>query len=99
MSNISTALYIAIVTQGNAPIPSNPISYTGGSVTLQVGTITSTTVPRMNGDFSDPLTKTPYNYSIFNSSRYYQIGIDFENSLSYNTNPHSPLALWERGWE
>lgn len=39
----------------------------------------------MSGDFTDPVTKAPYNYSVFGNGLYYQIGIDFENPLSYHT--------------
>ncbi|MDD2916256.1 MAG: prepilin-type N-terminal cleavage/methylation domain-containing protein, partial [Candidatus Gracilibacteria bacterium] len=85
MANIGKALDMMIVTQGNAPIPTSAVSYTGGSVTLFIGTVTSTTIPRMNGDFSDPLTRSPYNYSVFGNGLYYQLGIDFENPLSYHT--------------
>lgn len=83
MSNITQAIELAVVTQGNAPIPTGAVSYTGGSVTLQMGTVTNTTLPRMSGDFSDPVTKAPYNYSVFGNGNYYQLGIDFENPLSY----------------
>ncbi|MDD2916901.1 MAG: type II secretion system protein, partial [Candidatus Gracilibacteria bacterium] len=85
MANIGKAIDLAIIQQGSAPIPTSAVSYTGGSVTLQMGTVTSTTVPRMNGDFSDPLTRSPYNYSVFGNGLYYQLGIDFENPLSYHT--------------
>lgn len=85
MSNITQSIELLVVTQGNAPIPTNPINYTGGSVTIQAGTITNATLPKMSGDFTDPVTKAPYNYSVFGNGSYYQIGIDFENPLSYHT--------------
>ncbi|MDD2916708.1 MAG: prepilin-type N-terminal cleavage/methylation domain-containing protein [Candidatus Gracilibacteria bacterium] len=85
MANIGKAIDLIIIQQGSAPIPTSAVSYTGGSVTLQMGTVTSTTIPRMNGDFRDPLTQSPYNYSVFGNGSYYQIGIDFENPLSYHT--------------
>jgi hypothetical protein len=88
MSNISQVIELALVTQGGVPIPTNAVSYTGGGgggATLQIGTVSNTTVPRMSGDFSDPLTKVPYNYSVFSRGSYYQLGIDFENPLSFDT--------------
>ncbi|MDD2917058.1 MAG: type II secretion system protein, partial [Candidatus Gracilibacteria bacterium] len=96
MANIGKALDMMIVTQGNAPVPTSAVSYTGGSVTLSIGTVTSTTIPRMNGDFRDPLTSEEYHYSLFGNGSYYQIGIDFENPLSYSPLSPSPSrrALW-----
>ncbi|OIP54726.1 hypothetical protein AUK10_00380, partial [Candidatus Gracilibacteria bacterium CG2_30_37_12] len=85
MSNITQSIELSAVTQGSAPIPTNPVSYTGGSVTIQAGIINNSTIPRMSGDFSDPITKAPYNYSVFGNGLYCQIGIDFENPLSYHT--------------
>ena len=85
MSNISQAIELAIVRESSAPIPTNAVSYTGGSVTIQMGTVTNTIVPRMSGDFTDPITKAPYNYSVFGNGSYYQLGIDFENPLSFHT--------------
>ncbi|MDD2917329.1 MAG: type II secretion system protein [Candidatus Gracilibacteria bacterium] len=103
MANIGKAIDLAIIQQGSAPIPTSAVSYTGGSVTLSIGTVTSTTVPRMNGDFSDPLTRSPYNYSVFGNGLYYQIGIDFENPIAFTPSP-SRRGLGggekgeERGW-
>ena len=85
MSNISQAIELAIVRESSAPMPTDAVAYTGGSVTLQMGTVTNRTIPRMSGDFSDPITKVPYNYSVFSHGSYYQLGIDFENPLSFHT--------------
>lgn len=52
-----------------------------------MGTVTNATVPKMSGDFTDPVTKTPYNYSVFGNGNYYQIGIDFENPLASAPSP------------
>lgn len=84
MSNITQSIELAIVAHGNAPIPSGAVSYTGGIVSIQVGKADSKSISRMSGDFSDPVTKEAYNYSIFENGLYYQIGIDFENPLSYH---------------
>ncbi|MDD2916630.1 MAG: type II secretion system protein, partial [Candidatus Gracilibacteria bacterium] len=100
MANIGKAIDLAIIQQGSAPIPTSAVSYTGGSVTLQMGTVTSTTVPRMNGDFSDPLTQSPYNYSVFGNGLYYQIGIDFENPIAFTPSPpRRELGGGEKGEE
>ena len=98
MSNISQAIELAIVTQSSAPIPTNAVSYTGGSVTIQMGTVTNTTVPKMSGDFTDPITKTPYKYSVFGNGSYYQLGIDFENPLSFHTGIPGIETVYADAW-
>ncbi|PIQ11091.1 hypothetical protein COW06_02965 [Candidatus Gracilibacteria bacterium CG12_big_fil_rev_8_21_14_0_65_38_15] len=83
MSNITQAIELAVITQGSAPVPSGAVPYTGGLVTIQMGKADNSSIPKMSGDFSDPLTHEAYNYSIFGNGNYYQIGIDFENPLSF----------------
>lgn len=57
-----------------------------------MGTVTNTTIAKMNGDFSDPLTKGAYNYSILGNGSHYQLGIDFENPIAHASSPGRGLV-------